>query len=80
MLKIYLAALFLLILLWICKGRIVNLFYLAALVIDAWKDVACQAFLDLQQLWRRVQRWRDPYNSRFNGEDVPVDDFFHRDY
>lgn len=77
----YPALLFLLLLVWrlLVKGKFVNWFYFLCVVIDAGKDVACQAFLDLQQLWRRVKRWRDPYNSRFNVDDVPVDDFFHRD-
>lgn len=37
------------------KGWIVNMFYTLATIIDAFKDIACQLWLDVEKIWKREE-------------------------
>jgi hypothetical protein len=38
------------------KGWIMNLFFLACAIVDALKDVGCQAWIGLSSIWKRRKK------------------------
>ena len=55
---------------WLVKGRLINFFYLLAVVLSALLDMACQLWLDVEKIWKRGRKVPDL--------DV-TDDYYFRD-
>lgn len=55
---------------WVIRRYIVNVHYTLGVIIDSLKDIACQAWIDLEKLWKRPKKAHD--------QDV-TEDFYHRD-